>query len=319
MDSNCCDILVLSEINIDSLKVWKAHTDSLRKKSTADKHFNEYERLNEDGNVDGESESGENEEMNESMDYIPHTSILRRVSAQHGDADDFTTLTNDDEIHEDNLQPVASPMAHRPILSKQGSTFKQRRFSSYLKSRGRYSVDCLDSISAVGKPEQDIYRKIDSLGKLLDERTYQKAESNAHYQAILEGMSKQLEVCQVSICCVVLNELILMNQNQGNFIAKLCQNMEQLKLTSNKTKYGTTKADVGDLEKVMEAIADLQMSLNVIKDMIRTSSAAPNNQITTLSDTNAKLIENNISLRQTFTALGKYPQGFASSQLIVES
>jgi len=184
--------LVLSEINIDSLKVWKAHSKALAKISATDKHTKNDEKLREEEDADEEIES-EDEDMNESMDYIPHTAILHKVSGHPTSNDEVAILPTDDRGGY-ATQSDTSPVAHRPTLPKRESN-KQRRFPSYLKSRTKFSVDGLESRSPLARSEQDICSKIDGLQKLLEERTYQKAESDAHYQQILEGMGKQLEVC----------------------------------------------------------------------------------------------------------------------------
>jgi len=135
--------------------------------------------------------------MNESMDYIPHTAILRKVSGLQRINDEIPTLSSDEEVGGVAPRSHRSPIAKRHTLSRQDSTYKQRRFLIYLKSRGKSLISSPESLSPLVKSELDIHRKIDSLGKLLDDRIYQKAESNAHYQQILEGMSKQLEVCYI--------------------------------------------------------------------------------------------------------------------------
>ena len=148
---------------------------------------NDQIRIEGDSNNErSSSEESGNEEMNESMDYIPHTALLSQVSGHQG--------RSDDGLGGDIPQLDTSPTARRPTLPKRDSTYKNRRFPQYWKSRENSSIDNLQTFSPSARSEQEIHRKIESLGKLLDERTYQKAESNAHYQQILESMSKQLVV-----------------------------------------------------------------------------------------------------------------------------
>lgn len=101
-------------------------------------------------------------------------------------------------------------------------------------------------------------------------------------------------------------------QNQGGGIARLCQTVEhQLRINTTTTRHDKAGNDtaktvnVGDIEKVLGGVTDLQTNLNIIKALI-SSEKATNNEIVTLTEANDKLAENNIDLRQMVTALCKF-------------
>lgn len=191
-DVDCGDYLVLSEINIDSLKVWKAHPEVLAEKLATDSHATNEERCHEHDNTDDVSD---NEELNESMDFIPPTAILQRVSS-HLQGNGDVACPGSDGIQGDDSLSDKSPMVRRSMYHKRDSTNKQGRFPSYLRSRGKLPRDCLENPSPLAKLEQDIHRKIDVLGKRLNDQRSQSPESEAHHWQMLVAISSQLTVCE---------------------------------------------------------------------------------------------------------------------------